>query len=116
MDVAYLGHLNTPVFIAALVSRRYAGQRCSPRRCTAACEARSPVWFGAHRTMCVRARAADSYGLSNLIYVVPCSIEFHKSPPPVNAGLWPFVATALNIFSTSPKIARGVLFVWETRT
>ncbi len=115
MDVAYFGHLDTPVFIAALVSRRYAAHQCSPRRCAAACEARSPVWSW-RPSRRLRARAAYSYGLSNLIYVVPCSIEFHKSPPPVNAGLWPFVATALNIFLPSPKIARGVLFVWETMT
>ena len=45
-----------------------------------------------------------------------CYTKSHISPPPVNAGLWPFVATALNIFLPSPKIARGVLFAWETTT
>ena len=29
-----------------------------------------------------------------------CYTKSHISPLPVNAGLWPFVATALNIFST----------------
>ena len=81
MDIPYFGHLNTPVFIAALVSRRYAAHQCSPRWCAAACEARSPVWSW-RPSRRLRARAAYSYGLSNLIYN-------HHPSTPVCGRLWP---------------------------
>ena len=41
-----------------------------------------PYGLGAHRAMCVRARAAYSYGLSNLIYN-------HHPSTPVCGRLWP---------------------------
>ena len=43
MDVAYLGHLNTPVFIAALVSRRYAAHQCLPPCPTSWCWRHHPL-------------------------------------------------------------------------
>ena len=59
-------------------------QRTSVRHAVAPRLARPgrPYGLGAHRAMCVRARAADSYALSNLTYYI------HTSTP-VCGRLWP---------------------------